>query len=280
MAPRWIGGAKIPSHPIETLSEAQWARPSEREPDPGAWYRNRRDEVGKTCPAALAVWTLMDIGLLRELYPLEMHSMLRSDEPFHDPNHAVEHFARYPEHGAGLVTGPQNPSWGLLAVHADRANAWGDWLQEHGVVERAGEVGGREDWGSRVVTFHEVRPFGMPASVGWQEVPSTDPYQMPKVGPVLQGPGVDQAHRLALLESLTAGPASRWLLWGYRGSRTWKRQRLGDGLELLEPGATVPVAGTLDGYRVTVGGSLARPEDNGLEWLPAWLGGELGVKGS
>src|SRR6266540_3258719 len=139
---------------------------------------------------------------------------------------------------------------------------------------------GRQDWGSRVVTFHEVRPFGMPASVGWQEVPSTDPYQMPKVGPVLQGPGVDQAHRLALLESLTAGPASRWLLWGYRGSRTWKRQRLGDGLELLEPGATVPVAGTLDGYRVTVGGSLARPEDNGLEWLPAWLGGELGVKGS
>src|SRR6266511_4854714 len=107
MAPRWIGGAKIPSHPIETLSEAQWARPSEREPDPGAWYRNRRDEVGKTCPAALAVWTLMDIGLLRELYPLEMHSMLRSDEPFYDPNHAVEHFARYPEHGAGLVTGPQ-----------------------------------------------------------------------------------------------------------------------------------------------------------------------------
>jgi hypothetical protein len=272
MAPRWIGGQKIPAHPIETLAQPQWARPSEREPDADAWYRNRRDEVGKTCPVALEVWTLMDIAMLRRVHPLEMHLMERAAEPFIDAHHAIEHYAAHGEHGAGLVTGQQDPSWGFLALHADLPNAWVTWLHEHGQVERQGEVGGKEDWGSRVVTFHEIRPFGQPALVSWQEVPSTDPYQMPRTTPVVQGVGVDQIHRLQLLESLTAGPASRWLLFPYQGSRTWKRRRLGDGLELLAPGATVPVAGVGGDYRVVVHGSLARPEANAANvWLPDWL---------
>jgi hypothetical protein len=249
-----------------------------REPDPEAAARERRDEVGKLAPAALDVWAFMATLNLRNLHAVELDGLTWCEEPFHDADHAVEHYARYPEHGAGLVTGPQDATWGFIGLLEDRPNVWAQWLIEHGTVIQQKEVSGRETWTSRQIDVRDLRPFGQPASVGWQPVPSTDPYPLPKTSPVVRGPGIDQAHRLELLASLTSGPVSHWLLWPYQGRLRWKGRKLADGLELLPPGRCVPISGVRDQHRLTVQGSLARPDDNGLQRAPSWLLAEWGVR--
>jgi len=255
------------------IQQPQFARP--REVDPGAWERQRRDQVGEKVPAAKEVYSFMDLAGWHHLYPMDLATMSRSEEPFQSPAHAVEHFAHYPGHGAGLITGPQDPSWGYLAVHIQRPGAWAAWLHKHGVVKRRNPGDYREKYS------YDLRPYGAPVLVNWQEIPSTDPYAMPKTFPTVAGDSVDQVHRLTLLESLTHGRPESWLLFAYQGERTWRGKTLDDGLGVQAPGSTVPVAGGLDGFRLAVLGNLQRPEPNAANvFLPDWLESQWGVKSS
>ncbi len=262
------------SHPIER-SEAFWGHG--RDPNDQAWSNSiqRRDAVIARAPAAAEAWSLVDtVNLRSSIVPVDLATA---------PYVPADHYAEHPEHGAGIVTGPQGAGWGLLAICDDSGAGWASWVNANAFDTK--RVDGKYDKPKGLRNYdvnHDriQRPLGTKVEVMWELIPDdqTDQYHLPRVR-TFRG-NVDHLGLAALASMTVAMPMGRHLLSPYLGAWTFRRRALADGLTVWPSGAVVPVAGGRQGQRLRLhgGGALqVNPNDaSWYGWCPAWLLANLG----
>ena len=176
------------SHPIER-SEAFWGHG--RDPNDQAWSNSiqRRDAVIARAPAAAEAWSLVDtVNLRSSIVPVDLATApyVPAGEPFASGVEVVDHYAEHPEHGAGIVTGPQGAGWGLLAICDDSGAGWASWVNANAFDTK--RVDGKYDKPKGLRNYdvnHDriQRPLGTKVEVMWELIPDdqTDQYHLPRV---------------------------------------------------------------------------------------------------